>query len=87
MESLVLDVRANELLAVEISSSMGQMRSEYRLAGDGGRTRVDHTMNVRYKGFVRLVAPFIKGMVQKKVEGDLERLRRTVEVSISVAAQ
>ncbi len=81
MESVVLDVRTNELLAVEISSSMGQMRSEYRLAGDGARTRVDHTMNVRYKGFIRFIAPFIKGMVQKKIEGDLERLRQVVEAA------
>lgn len=81
MESVILDVRTNELLAVEISSSMALMRSEYRLTGDGARTRVDHTMNAHYKGFVRLLAPFIRGMVQKKIDGDLDRLRQVVEAA------
>jgi carbon monoxide dehydrogenase subunit G len=81
LESLVLDVRTNELLVVEISGSMGLMRSEYRLTGEGARTRVHHIMNARYKGFIRLLAPFIKGMVQRKIEGDLERLRQAVEAS------
>jgi uncharacterized protein YndB with AHSA1/START domain len=79
MESEVVGLEPDRLLAVNLTSAMADMASSYRLTPAGATTRVHHTMEARYKGVMKLFAPLIRRAVQRKLEGDLTRLKQAVE--------
>jgi uncharacterized protein YndB with AHSA1/START domain len=68
-----------KLLVNRITSPMLAAESRFELEAVGEGTRLHHTLVPRYKGFLRLVAPLFRGMVQRKLEGDLARLRTLAE--------
>jgi uncharacterized protein YndB with AHSA1/START domain len=55
--------------------------SEYQLEPRDAGTIVRHSQRVRYSGVLRLVGPFVGGVVRRKMREDLERLKAAVERS------
>ena len=68
-------------LSVTITSSEMRARSDYRVERRGGGAVATHVQDVRYAGVLRVVGPFIGGMVRRKIREDLERLKAAIEGS------
>jgi uncharacterized protein YndB with AHSA1/START domain len=81
LDSEVVGLEPGRLLAVSLTGDMFDITSRYQLELAGATTRVQHTMETRYRGITRLFAPFLRGAVQRKVETDLARLKKVVEKS------
>ncbi len=80
MQSEVLRLEPNRMLEVRIQNDFGQTISRYQLEPDNGRTRLTQTMQTNNKGLLaRLVAPFIGGAVQSKLDGDFKQLKQLAE--------
>jgi uncharacterized protein YndB with AHSA1/START domain len=65
-------------LEVSIRAPGMEAVSDYRLAGDE-TTELTHRQQVRFRGFLRLMAPFIGGAMRRRLADDLARLREAVE--------
>ena len=52
---------------------------EYRLTRLGDRTRLDQQVTIRLKGLMRVIGPFIMGMIRKKMMSRLALLRDVIE--------
>jgi len=85
MEMTVTELVANQRLGVEIRSvgdpSGGFVESEeYRLSGSGGETHLTMEVQTTYHGRVtEALEPFITSAARKKMQRDLERLKKLVE--------
>lgn len=79
METVVTRLEPGRLLEVQINAGMFEARNRFELTQEAGATRVVQTLEAQYRGAARLIAPFLKGSVQKKLESDLARLRGIVE--------
>ena len=79
VEFLVVALTPNERLAWDMDTSHVSARIEYRLVRHGNRTGVECTMDPKFKGVMRFLAPFLKGMLQRKMESRVALLRDVVE--------
>jgi uncharacterized protein YndB with AHSA1/START domain len=79
VELRIAAIAANEHVAYEMEAPTASIHSEFRLTRKGNSTRVEHLVTVRLKGLGRLLMPFAKGMVQRKLESRLKLLRDAVE--------
>jgi hypothetical protein len=61
-----------------ITNPFGEAVSDYRLEGSE-RTRITHSQTVRFRGFYRLMAPFLGGTMRRRLEADLAALKKAVE--------
>lgn len=78
METEILTFEPGHLLEVAIAMPGMKAVSAYRLTGTA-RTAVAHTQTVTFRGFVRLMAPFIGGSLRRRMAADLARLKSAVE--------
>lgn len=67
---LVLDIRRDGKPAGVVT---------WTLAPEGAGTRVGCHIDFQLPGLMKIMTPFVKGVVRKQNEGDLEALRRRVE--------
>jgi hypothetical protein len=80
LETEITTYVPNEALQARITSQGFETLSTYRLQEDGGRTRLTSVLESRYTMLLaRLLAPIVTRQAQKKLEADLERLKRLVE--------
>jgi uncharacterized protein YndB with AHSA1/START domain len=79
-ESEILHLHPNRLLEVELRGDALEAVSRYELKGIDDGTRVSHAMHVAYNGlFMKLLSPFIRRAVQRKLAADFVRLKEVVE--------
>ncbi|MEW6323611.1 MAG: SRPBCC family protein [Acidobacteriota bacterium] len=71
----------NRLLEASVSSPVGfDGTVTYALVDLGGRTRLEHSSDYRFhQWFARLMTPVIMPSAEKKLEGDLARLKALIE--------
>jgi len=69
----------NRALVVKLENEIFDAISSYELQAAGDATTLVHELETTYKGMMKLMSAMIGGMVQKKLEGDLERLRSLVQ--------
>lgn len=69
----------NRALVVKLENEIFDAVSSYELLAAGDATALVHELETTYKGMMKLMSAMIGGMVQKKLEGDLERLRSLVQ--------
>jgi uncharacterized protein YndB with AHSA1/START domain len=69
----------NRTLVVKLENEIFDAVSTYELLAAIGGTNVKHSLETSYKGMMKLMAGMIGGMVQKKLEGDLHRLKAVAE--------
>ena len=69
----------NQHVAYEMEAPMASVRSEFRLTRAGDKTRVEHLVTLKPKGFGRLLLPLMPGMIRRKLQSRLELLRRALE--------
>jgi uncharacterized protein YndB with AHSA1/START domain len=80
LETEITRYAPNEVLQARITSKGFETLSTYRLQEDGGRTRLTSVLESRYTMLLaRLLAPIVTRQAQKKLEADLDRLKRLVE--------
>lgn len=82
MPSVVTAVEPAKRLVVEIQSDFALMENEFQLepSANGG-TKLTQTMRVNYQSWARLLGLFLSGMTQRKLEGDLERLKSVAQAN------
>ena len=83
-EEMITEITGFEpgrLLEVRISSGSFEGSNRFVLDAATGGTHITQTLRFRLKGFARLLSPFLKGTVQRKLDSDLQQLKRTVEAS------
>jgi hypothetical protein len=54
-------------------------KSAYRLEPSGAGVLLTHRMDAEFSGLLALMAPFFRGLVARKMESDLARLKAAVE--------
>ena len=64
-----------ERMDVQLEGPGVSATSGYRLEANEGGTHLTHEQTVRYRGMLRVMAPFIDGPVRAKLEGHLGRLQ------------
>ena len=80
LETGITRYAPNEVLQARITSKGFETLSTYRLQEDSGRTRLTSVLESRYTMLLaRLLAPIVTRQAQKKLEADLDRLKRLVE--------
>lgn len=80
MASVVTAVEARKRLVVEIQNDFALMENEFQLEpGVNGQTKLTQTLRVNYRGWMRMLAPFLGGMTQRKLEGDLASLKKVAQ--------
>lgn len=65
-------------MEVAIRSPQGEAVSDYRLEG-AARTRVTHRQTLQFTGVYRFLAPFIGGVIRRRLAADLARLKQAIE--------
>ncbi len=69
----------DQFVATHITSDMFTADNRITINEENGGVLVRSNLAVKYSGVWRLLAPFMEGAVQEKVEGDLERLKKLLE--------
>jgi len=82
MESEILQVTPGRLLSVRLMAEGYDVQADYTLEPQGGQTVVSLRQVARYGGGLRLVAPFLDGMVERKMASDFAALKRVAEQSV-----
>jgi uncharacterized protein YndB with AHSA1/START domain len=82
MESEVLQVTPGRLLSVRLMAEGMDIQADYTLEPQGGQTVVSLRQVARYGGGLRLAAPFLDGVVERKLARDFETLKRLAEQRI-----
>lgn len=75
----ITQYEVNRTLAVKLENDMFDAVSCYDLEVHAAGTHVKHRFEAKYKGMMRFMAVMIGGMVQKKLEGDMQRLKQAAE--------
>lgn len=72
--------RPEEKIKVLLAHDMVRTRRELRLVGQGDRTELIVTTDTQFTSLpYQLMAPFMKGSFARRLRGDLERLKTTLE--------
>jgi uncharacterized protein YndB with AHSA1/START domain len=79
MTSEVLDVEPGKRLTVAVNGEGIATKSAYRLEPSGAGVLLTHRMDAEFSGLLALMAPFFRGLVARKMESDLARLKAAVE--------
>ena len=80
MEGTVLACEPAHHLAYALKSSFADVRVDYRLEDQGASTRLHYSCETGLKGLVRrLFTPVLHWALQRKINGDLNRLKQVVE--------
>ncbi|MFN7130903.1 MAG: SRPBCC family protein [Myxococcales bacterium] len=67
-------------LAVKLQSPMLEVRTDFRLTDEGGRTRLDYTCDVEAKrGWLKLLMRLFSGLNQKIADEQMRRLKAAAE--------
>jgi uncharacterized protein YndB with AHSA1/START domain len=79
VELLVTAIEMNEHVAYDMESPVASVQSEFRLVPRGNNTRVEHTAVVKPRAFGRVLLPFVRGFLERKLQSRLILLREAVE--------
>jgi uncharacterized protein YndB with AHSA1/START domain len=79
METEVIELKPNRSLGVTVDNKMVFTEQRYELRPEGAGTVVEIDMEARGKGLTRLMGPFLGGMLRKRLDEDLARLKTAVE--------
>jgi uncharacterized protein YndB with AHSA1/START domain len=82
IELRVTALAMNEHVAYDLEAPTASMQSEFHLVPQGKNTRVEHTAVVKPKAFLRVLWPFVQGMIRRKLRSRLRLLREAVEEEI-----
>ncbi len=79
MTTEVLALETGRLLEVSLESPFMAGTNRFALSPSPEGTLLTQTLTGRLRGMARLFGPFMGGTVQRKLDGDLARLRSAVE--------
>jgi uncharacterized protein YndB with AHSA1/START domain len=79
VETLVVALTENELLAYEMQAPTASVRGEYRLIRQPSFTRLEETVTIKPRGAMSIVWPLVKGFFRRKMESRMKLLKQTVE--------
>ena len=79
MECEVLQLTPGRLLSVRLTAEGMDVQADYVLEPRGGETLVSLKQVALYGGALRLAAPFLDGMVERKLVRDFEALKAQAE--------
>ena len=68
-------------------SNMGRTSNRYRLSRVAEGTRLDITFEVHLRGPYRLMTPFVRGFIQRRLEAEWADYARAMEASRRVPAE
>ena len=81
VETSVVDMALDQRLVFETSAPTANVQVEYRFFDHGLNTRVELVATLTPRGFMRIVFPFAKGMIRRKVASRLDLLREVIEAT------
>jgi uncharacterized protein YndB with AHSA1/START domain len=81
LEGRLVAFEPDRQLSYAITSQLGDMRVDYRLEEEAGRTRLHYSCVTALEGVRRLFAPLVRFVLQRKIHGDLNRLKQVVEAA------
>jgi uncharacterized protein YndB with AHSA1/START domain len=81
VETSVVDLVLNTRLVFETSAPTADVQVDYRFFDRGLNTRVDLVATLVPRGFMRIVFPFAKGVIRRKVASRLDLLREVIEAT------
>jgi uncharacterized protein YndB with AHSA1/START domain len=81
VETSVVDLVLNTRLVFETSAPTADVQVDYRFFEHGPNTRVELATTLKPRGFMRVFAPFAKGMIRRKVASRLDLLREVIEAT------
>jgi uncharacterized protein YndB with AHSA1/START domain len=79
VDTSVVDMALDERLVFETSAPTANVQVEYRFFDHGPNTRVELMATLKPRGIMRIVFPFAKGMIRRKVASRLDLLREVIE--------
>jgi uncharacterized protein YndB with AHSA1/START domain len=79
LDSEILETLENERLITAINGSPFDGRSDFQLQEREGATELQHTLVVRPKGWLRLLAPFSQKQIQAKLDEGVAQFRQAIE--------
>jgi uncharacterized protein YndB with AHSA1/START domain len=79
VDTSVVDMALDERLVFETSAPTANVQVEYRFFDHGPNTRVELIATLKPRGIMRIVFPFAKGMIRRKVASRLDLLREVIE--------
>jgi uncharacterized protein YndB with AHSA1/START domain len=79
VETSVVDMALDQRLVFETSTPTANVQVEYRFFDHGPNTRVELMATLKPRGIMRILFPFAKGMIRRKVASRLDLLREVIE--------
>lgn len=76
-ETLIYD--PNRRMKIEGKNDQMYITAEYTLTPIGDKTRIDYSVTMKLKGWMRILTPIMMRISCKKVEEDFSRLKALVE--------
>lgn len=81
LEGRLVAFEPDRKLSYAISSQIGDMTVDYRLEDQAGGTRLHYSCVTALAGMRRLFTPVVHWVLQRKIHGDLNRLKQVVEAA------
>jgi uncharacterized protein YndB with AHSA1/START domain len=82
LESEVVAFEPDRSLNVRIESKGFKVMTDFHLFESAGRTTVRQSVRLSYKRWHKMFAPITGRSVQKRIDGDLARLKKKVETAM-----
>jgi uncharacterized protein YndB with AHSA1/START domain len=79
VETSVVDMALDQRLVFETRAPTANVQVDYRFFDHGPNTRVELIATLKPRGIMRIVFPFAKGMIRRKVASRLDLLREVIE--------
>ena len=79
IEMRVVAMVQNEHYSYEMTHPGFTIHGEFRLADAGNSTRVEHAVEVKFRGLRQLLMPLFRGRLRRKMESRLALLRDLAE--------
>jgi uncharacterized protein YndB with AHSA1/START domain len=81
VETSVVDLVLNTRLVFQTRAPTADVQVDYRFFDHGPNTRVDLATTLKPRGFMRVLFPFAKRLIQRKAASRLDLLREVIEAT------
>jgi len=81
VDTSVVECVLNTRLVFETCAPTADVQVDYRFFEHGPNTRVELATTLKPRGVMRVVFPFVKGMIRRKVASRLDLLREVIEAT------